>query len=242
MAFQPKAIGSSSIPPPGTTTANPHGGKSNGTSPLTPKTPSSSTSIPKNPDKARDLKALLDQIIRSGRSIPGPVLQNDSARRGSVLSPSNAPPAGPWKSGDFLNAADSPKIAGNSFILTARIIPEKNAGAIIAQGGARNGYSLYLQEGQLTFAIRNDGTLTTASAPAPALFEPAEIEATLEKSGKLILKINGTQAATAEAETVITQQPADPLSIGRDVMSPVAPDAAPYEFQGTIESARLLFQ
>lgn len=190
-------------------------------------------------DKASELKALLDGYVTSGRSTAGPALANDPAAPGTTPVRSNAPPLDPWKTGDILSRADAPKIAGKAFTLSARITPEKQEGTILAQGGARHGYALYLHGGQLVFAVRTDSKLTTAVAPAPALHQSADIEATLGTSGKLTLKVDGNEAATAQAPSSITEQPGDPLSVGLDVASPVGPYAAPNNFQGVIEQVRL---
>jgi len=195
-----------------------------------------------NRDKARELKALLDRYISSGRTTPGPDLGNDPAATGRSPARSNASAQGPWKSGDQLKASDAPKISGHAFTLTARIHTEKNEGVIAAQGGARHGYALYLQDGKLIFALRTDAKLTTASAPAPPPHKPVEVEATLEKSGKLSVKINGGQAATAQAPGVIAEHPGDPLSIGSDAQSPVGPYTSPNPFLGAVEQVRIQIQ
>jgi arylsulfatase A len=195
-----------------------------------------------NHDKARELKALLDRFISSGRSTPGPSLSNDPAASGRAPSRSNASAQGPWKSGDQLSAPNAPKVSGRAFTVAARVTAEKNIGVILAQGGARHGYALYFQDEKLIFALRSDSKLTTASAPAPPLHEAAEIEATLEKSGKLTVKINGRQTATAQAPGIITEHPGDPLSIGSDAQSPVGPYPAPNLFQGKVEQARIQIQ
>ncbi|MBK1817107.1 sulfatase-like hydrolase/transferase [Luteolibacter yonseiensis] len=195
-----------------------------------------------NRDKALELKSLLDRFISTGRSTPGPDLANDPASKDRSPSRSNATASGPWKSGDVLDAANAPKISGRGFTFNARITAEKNEGVIAAQGGARHGYALYLQDGKLVFALRTDAKLTTASAPAPPLHEATDIEATLENSGKLTLKIQGETAATGQAPAVIAQHPGDPLSIGSDARSPVGPYPSPNPFQGKIEQARIHLQ
>lgn len=195
-----------------------------------------------NRDKAHELKKLLDQIISCGRSTPGPDLGNDPAASGRSPTRSNASAQGPWKSGDQLKASDAPKISGHAFTLSARITAEKNTGVLAAQGGARHGYALYLQDGKLIFALRRDAKLTTASAPAPPLHKAVEVEATLEKTGKLTVTVDGRQAATAQASGVIAEHPGDPFSIGSDVQSPVGSYTAPYPFQGTVEQVRIQIQ
>lgn len=188
-------------------------------------------------DKARELKERLDQIVSNGRSTPGPPLTNDAAKSAPPAITSTASPAGPWKTGAILAPQDAPKIAGKSFTIHARIAPGRHDGVIISQGGARHGYTLYQQGDRLIFTIRADRKLTTATAELPTTTTDHEIQATLEKSGRLSIRLAGAEAATAQATSVINEHPGDPLSVGRDILSPVGEYEAPHEYRGDVRQA-----
>ena len=69
------------------------------------------------------------------------------------------------KQGDKLPQEESPRIAGQSFQITATLA-EISDGVIVAQGGLRFGYTLYVKNGTLAMATRENGQQTVVAAPA----------------------------------------------------------------------------
>ena len=112
---------------------------------------------------------------------------------------------------------------------------------ILAQGGARAGYALYLKNGQLVFGVRENGKLYQAIAPdAPkAKFS---LEAKLEKDGAMTLAIDGKIVARAQAAALIKTQPVDNLSIGQDIKGAVGNYNAPNSLDGTVENVQISAQ
>lgn len=189
---------------------------------------------------AAELKALLDQYRAKGRSTPGPDLKNDDAWPSSApAARSNASREGPWKSGDVIAGKDAPKLARRTVNVSATIKPSAANGVILAQGGARHGIALYLKEGRLVFAIRADAELKTVTAPAPAAGKESRVEGILSREGKLSLRIDDKEVAEPVAAGFVAEEPGDPLSVGRDVSSPVGEYQSPFAFQGSIENAVL---
>ncbi|WP_367873986.1 sulfatase-like hydrolase/transferase [Luteolibacter sp. Populi] len=188
------------------------------------------------PALAAELKALLDQYRDRGRSTPGPDLQNDPASPSAL---SNTSREGPWKSGDLLAGNDAPKIARRPLTISATIKPTAADGVVLAQGGARHGLAIYLKQGRLIFATRVDATLKTVSAPAPPLGIESRVEGVLSSNGKISLLVDGKEAAAPVFSGFISDEPGDPLSVGRDTNSPVGEYESPFPFQGSVENATL---
>jgi arylsulfatase len=111
---------------------------------------------------------------------------------------------------------------------------DKN-GVLVAQGGSAHGYSLFLNDGKITFALRQSGTLTTISSAAPDV-GPHTASAILDASGAMALTLDGKRVAQGQAPGLLTTMPRDGLDVGADEGGAVGPYSAPNRFAGTIES------
>jgi arylsulfatase len=139
--------------------------------------------------------------------------------------------------GRFVGDA-APPIVDRALAITAVFDTQDNNGAIVAQGGLAHGFALYVQEGELLFAVRRLNVLTTVSAgKITAGRHTAAVS--LAKTGDISLRLNGTVVGTGKAAGVITMQPVDGLDVGGDRGAPVGPYQAPNEFGGAIESVSL---
>ena len=112
-------------------------------------------------------------------------------------------------------------------------------GVIVAQGGVTDGYALYIKDGKLTFATRQQGKLTTVAAPEAFDSNQHEVAVTLAKSGVVTLQIDGVKFATGEAPNAMIRMPLDGLQVGRDLNGAVGEYRAPFEFKGRILSLTL---
>jgi hypothetical protein len=151
---------------------------------------------------------------------------------------SNTAATGLWKAGYTLSASDSPRIAGRALVLTAEIEAGAKEGVVLAQGGAANGYTLFLQDGKLSFGIRAARNLTVVTAKEPLGEGPVKVEARLEADGKITLKVAGKQVAEGRAPALIERQPARGLTVGRDE-GPVGEYVSPNPFTGKINNVSL---
>jgi arylsulfatase A-like enzyme len=145
--------------------------------------------------------------------------------------------------GTSLDAADSPKLASVGVTVHAEItIPSEQSqlnGVIVAQGGSRAGYSLYLKDGKLHFTTRVRGQESTISGDPPPAGERTPIIAELERDGRITLKVGGTVVASGKAGSTIPNEPGDGLDVGRDRTSPVGPYQAPFAWNGTIHAVQV---
>ena len=163
---------------------------------------------------------------------------NAASRRARQVS--NAAPKGPWKAGDMLSPADAPQVANRALAVSAQIEPAAPNGVIVAQGGAAHGYSLYLQDGKLAFAVRVARNLTTVTAREPLGAGRFTVEAQLAAEGRITLSVNGRQVAEGRAPGLIAAQPARGLTVGSDGGS-VGDYTGPNAFTGKIENVTLRF-
>ena len=136
---------------------------------------------------------------------------------------------------------ESPKIAGKSLTISVDVTPDAKDGVILAQGGNQLGYALYLVGGKPVFGVRENRTLTTATA-TEAPTGKFSIEAKLEKTGAMTLAINGAIVARAQAAGPIAKQPAEELSIGQDTQFAVGDYTAPHPLAGKIENVKVVAQ
>ena len=133
---------------------------------------------------------------------------------------------------------DLPVILNRALTITATFDPQEQDGVIVAQGGLSQGYALYVENGEVWWALRRLNVLTTVPGGKVSA-GPQTVTATLSKAGELALARNGNAPATAQAAGMITIQPVDGLDIGADRGAPVGPYRIPNAFGGTIELIHL---
>ncbi len=138
------------------------------------------------------------------------------------------------------DAVETPHIVGKELTVTCKVTPDSPAadGVIVAQGGNRQGYALYLDAGKPIFVVRQQGQLYTAAAtdvPSGTF----SVEAHLEKDGAITLAINGTIVARGKAPGLFAAQPAEELSVGDDTFVAVGDYKVPNPFKGKIEALQV---
>jgi hypothetical protein len=128
---------------------------------------------------------------------------------------------------------------GKPLAVEAWVKARKPDGVIIARGGARLGYALFLEDGKPCFAVRNDGRLAAARAEKKALDGWVHVAGVLTGDKKLQVFVDGKLAATAEAPGLIAADPNNAMEIGEDASSAVADYKGPFPFTGTIDEIRV---
>jgi arylsulfatase A-like enzyme len=134
-----------------------------------------------------------------------------------------------------LPAFRAPKVAGGrSLQIKGTIRPSSPSGVILAHGGNRAGYSVYLDEGHLCFAtcVNKKRTVVRSSA---AITGSTSFEANWNSKGDVFLKVNGKLVGKAKAG-VIQHEPGDSIQIGADLIQPVGNYKTPNHFSGIIEN------
>ncbi len=137
------------------------------------------------------------------------------------------------RAGDRLARVQAPDIASRPFTIEAAFTaPADASGVVLAHGGTRHGYALYVAEGRLHFVARRDGETTTVSQPLATGARTAV--AALDAKGRLSLKLDDQSETTTSAPGALLSMPADPLEIGRDGQGRVGPYGAKNAFTGEV--------
>ena len=122
--------------------------------------------------------------------------------------------------GDDLSGKDAPDYGGRGVTITTSFDSKGADGVIVAQGGDKQGYALYVRDGRLVLGLRDAWKLTEASASKKLAPGKANATATISANGKMELVVNGKVAARADARCVLVQ-PGDGLQVGDDKIKPV---------------------
>ena len=132
----------------------------------------------------------------------------------------------------------APRIAGGKWLrVRATIQPESPNGVILAHGGNKEGYSLYLKEGQIALATCVAWKRTIISAP---LGEGSrQVEFFWQQSGEMLLKVDGKPVARGKSPGFLAAQPGDSVQVGSDLVQPVGDYSAGNAFRGTLSAVSL---
>lgn len=139
------------------------------------------------------------------------------------------------KKGDVLERATAPAIAGRDFSITTKFVADQSDGVILAQGGTAHGYTLFLQNGKLVFALRRNNQLFQAITPQTVTGAHTAL-ARLSNDGIMTLSLDGLVVATTKAPGTLAIMPVDGLQVGSDTGGLVGPYGAANQFNGAIES------
>ena len=126
-----------------------------------------------------------------------------------------------FKQGANVTSAAAPYLPGRGIQLTVPVTWKSSDGVLIAQGGASNGYVLWIDKGRLHWTVtRNDESRTISGE---SRIPSGDFTATVrqEKSGAVTISIADLEVATGNVGGAFLAQPFDALSVGQDTGSPV---------------------
>ena len=136
-------------------------------------------------------------------------------------------------------AIPTPQIAGKGLTISCEVEPRAANGVVLAQGGNRQGYAMYLSGGRLAFSVRVNGkiaTIVAAETPPGRL----AVTARLGRDASMQLRIGGRVVAEGQAPGLIPVQPEDELSVGEDSRSAVGDYSPPNPLRGTVSAVRIV--
>ena len=142
------------------------------------------------------------------------------------------------KPGDDLSQAQAPYVQGRPLHIEAIISQFADTGVIVAQGGSSKGYSLYMQDGRLHFALRHGGRLTLLSSETPIEAASGTIQVELSREGACTVTLNDEPVMQADTPGP-PEMPQDGLQVGSDQTGAVGEYSAPFAFEGEIEVVRI---
>ena len=133
-----------------------------------------------------------------------------------------------------------PKVAGGRSIqIKGTIRSASSSGVILAHGGDRAGYSVYLDQGHLCFAACSNKQRTVVRGPAVTAGSTT-FEANWRAAGEIFLKVNGKLVGKANAG-IIRREPGDSMQIGADLIQPVGDYNTPNYFTGILEDLKFKY-
>jgi arylsulfatase A-like enzyme len=144
-------------------------------------------------------------------------------------------------SGPAISLPTTPQLDPSGIALTVGgwCKPANGNGVLIAQGGISQGYSLYLKDSVLVFAVRAGMTLKTAKGPKLENDQWTHVAASLDNNGLVQLMVNGKAVGKLTKVGLVGSRPADGLSVGADSGSLVGEYETTSPFQGQLEDVRL---
>jgi arylsulfatase A-like enzyme len=154
---------------------------------------------------------------------------------------------GPLASGRFDGVDDyldlprpqAPSVRGKTIRISAIVTPDRPNGVILAHGGNRHGYALYLADGKPVFCTCVDWRRTTIVAADALSAGQATIVATSGQRGELTLQVNDHLVAQGKAPGPLSAEPGDSLQVAADTIQPVGPYEAINPFAGRIDRLSL---
>lgn len=147
-----------------------------------------------------------------------------------------------FEAGANLPGADSPPITGRPFTIEVEVEKPGTDGVLVAHGGDRHGYALYVQEGQIYFAINRDGQVSVVTDPAARLDAPDKIKAIVTRKGRVTLRVGNQVRATGAVPGLLAEHPVDGLQVGRDEAGTVGEYDSPFAFNGQLRSVTVALE
>jgi len=145
------------------------------------------------------------------------------------------------KQGDSLKRENAPFIENRGFTVNVDIALQGDSGVLISQGGNSSGWSLYLQRGILTFAVRRDGALKSISSSKPISELSGHVSVSLAKNGQATLSWNSVDIAKGKTG-LVTRMPQDGLQVGFDPQGAVGNYEADFPLQGSISKVEIFIE
>jgi arylsulfatase len=209
----------------------------------------------KNPEKLKLLQALFVEEAKKYNVFP---LDSRFSERGDPRNRASGEPPSSWTyvgNNVRLPETTGPNVYPNSHTITAELtVPDKGAeGVLAAAGGSNGGWSLYVEDGKLTYHYNladfehytvqerdalPSGRVTVRLEYASKGLKPG---GTLNTGATVKLFVNDTLAGEGSVGSAMLRHGIEPFEVGRDSISPVSPDyksKGAFPFTGTIEKIR----
>ncbi|MDR0871204.1 MAG: arylsulfatase [Planctomycetaceae bacterium] len=193
------------------------------------------------PDKVKDLAAKWHDWAVRAKVLPWPWQKPETAAGAADKTPgvkldlnfSGKPRY--FNGNSHIDVEKSPALsaAQTPWKVEAEIESESPEGVIIAYGGTRHGYSLFLSNGKPGFAIRLNDDIFAVYGNAPVKGKTV-LRGEITAQKKIELYVDGKQVAAAKIPDFIQEEPVEGLQIGADLGGKVSGlDDAP-DFKGWI--------
>ena len=116
---------------------------------------------------------------------------------------------------------------------------DKPNGVIIAQGGESLGYALSIEQGAVSWCIREQGVLYKMTAGQVTLDEWTHVAAHIDPKGQGQILINGQRVGEPKELSLLSARPADGLDVGIDGGSQVGGETSMPPLSGELRDVRV---
>jgi hypothetical protein len=114
-------------------------------------------------------------------------------------------------------------------------------GVLLARGGPQHGFAMYVQDGKPHFAIRVDQKLTTVSASRNITGRWVHLVGRVTPDRQLQLFVDGELAASVQAGSLLTADPAEAMQLGADDGGAAGAYNSPFAITALIDEVRLYY-
>ncbi|MDR1491196.1 MAG: sulfatase-like hydrolase/transferase [Planctomycetaceae bacterium] len=193
------------------------------------------------PDKTPGLKLQFDFSDGKRKIAETSGKKNKFTVQGKINVSSQDGKAGRSFDGEsYIDVEKSPAIHSAQTAWKAKAVfqSERPDGVILAYGGTRHGYSLFLKDGKPNFAVRINGQLFIATGQDTIVGRFVQLTGSITPEKKAELLVNGERLASVQLPDFIVQNPIERLQIGADLEGQTSGEDLP-NFNGWIERIEL---
>ncbi|MEM7454749.1 MAG: arylsulfatase [Planctomycetota bacterium] len=137
-----------------------------------------------------------------------------------------------------LGRFDGPYIVNRGVQVTADV-HARGDGVIVAQGGSQYGWSLYLEESEVRFAVCNEGERSVVECPSRIEGE-SRVRVKLTNQSSVLIYVNEQPVMEASVPALIASHPGDGLQVGRDLQGRVGPYDGDNPFEGEVKGVEIV--
>jgi arylsulfatase A-like enzyme len=143
------------------------------------------------------------------------------------------------KPGDVLAGAQAPQVAHRPVAISCEVETAARDGVLVAHGGVAIGYTLYLREGRVVFAVHNEKRDIVRITSPDAISGKAVIEARLAADGAMTLALDGKTVASGKADGPLSREPMENFCVGHDDARTVDDYDGRTLFKGSLRNIRI---
>lgn len=133
-------------------------------------------------------------------------------------------------------------IAGQEISVIINVTPDSGNpdGVLVSHGGDVHGYSIYVRDGRLCFAVRLNRKIHEIRSRKPVAGRSYSVQAALTGDGTMSLSLDFLPVAYGHAGSLILSNPNEGQTIGSDPGTPVGTYTSPFRFPGTLSNLEII--
>ena len=139
-----------------------------------------------------------------------------------------------FEKGAVVSAPNAPYLQDRGIELTVPFSYVGSDGVLVSQGGASNGFSLWIKDGIPQWTVQRNDVASHVAAKGKLSAGKATIVVRQTKSGDVTINLNGREVASGNVGGPFTAHPLDSLCVGKDEGSHVGPYHSNMIFSGDI--------